>query len=408
MTGTVAFVRANAAFLLAGGLLAFTSGFGQTFFISIFAGQIMEEFSLSHGEWGLIYAIGTLASAVVMLWSGGLTDKYRVRSLGMVVLIGLAIACIIMAANPWVWFLPIAIFLLRFTGQGMTTHIATVAMARWFVATRGRALSIAGSGFALSQAVLPLLFVWAMAFVGWRNLWVVSAGFVMLVLPVMHRLLRQERTPQSLTKDHATAGMKNQHWTRLQMLRHPLFWFVLPSILGPPAFSTALFFQQVHLAEVKGWSHVSLVAIFPMFTLVATVFMLLSGWVIDRIGTVRLMPFFQIPIAIGFLVLAQANSLAIAAVAFALIAVTNGVNSTLPAAFWAEFYGTRNIGGIKSISTAAMVFGSAIGPAITGVLIDAGIPFPSQMWGFSVWFVASSALLAFGVIKARSNLPGAA
>ena len=408
MTPFTTFLRDNAAFLFAGGLLAFTSSFGQTFFISIFAGQIMEEFSLSHGQWGVIYSVGTAASAAVMLWSGALTDRFRVRNLGVVVLLGLAGASVVMAGNPWGWLLPVSIFLLRLTGQGMTSHIATVAMARWFVATRGRALAVAGTGIALGEALLPLLFVWVMAFVDWRLLWLAAGLFVLMVVPLMHRLLRQERTPQSLVESDNVTGMQDRHWTRGQMLRHPLFWCMLPAIMGPSAFVTALFFQQVHLSEMKGWSHVSFVALFPLYTTVVTAFMLLSGWAIDRFGTARLMPWYQVPIALSFLVMASAESLPGAALAFALMGVTSGANATLPAAFWAEFYGTRNLGGIKAVATAAMVLGSAIGPAITGLLIDAGMPFTTQMSGISIWFIASSLLLTFGVIRARPSLARAA
>ena len=404
MTAALAFLRDNAAFLLAGALLSFTSSFGQTFFISIFAGEIMSTFSLSDGDWGLIYSLGTTASAIVMVWSGVLTDRLRVRVLGAIVFAGLAFACLFMAFNPYAALLPLSIFLLRFTGQGMTSHIAMVAMARWFVATRGKALAIAASGYAVGEAILPVLFVAAMALIDWHYLWMIAALFILLMLPVMQRLLRQERTPQSLAESDTALGMDGRHWTRKDMLRHPLFWFVLPSILGPSAFVTALFFQQVHLAEVKGWSHVGFVALFPVYTGVSTLFMLLAGWAIDRFGTKRLMPFYQIPIAISFVVMASAESLWGAALAFALMAMTTGANSTLPSAFWAEFYGTRHIGGIKSIATAAMVLGSAIGPAISGVLIDRGIPFPEQMLGITVWFLLASGLIWFGVTTAARSL----
>lgn len=404
MKAALSFLRDNAAFLLAGALLSFTSSFGQTFFISIFAGEIMSTFSLSDGDWGLIYSLGTTASAVVMVWSGVLTDRLRVRTLGAIVFAGLAFACLFMAFNPYAALLPLSIFLLRFTGQGMTSHIAMVAMARWFVATRGKALAIAASGYAVGEAILPVLFVAAMVMIDWHYLWVVSALFVLLMLPLMQRLLRQERTPQSLAESDASLGMEARHWTRGEMLRHPLFWFVLPSVLGPSAFVTALFFQQVHLAEVKGWSHVGFVALFPIYTLISTLFMLLAGWAIDRFGTKRLMPFYQIPIAVSFIVMASADSLWWAALAFALMAMTTGANSTLPSAFWAEFYGTRHIGGIKSIGTAAMVLGSAIGPAVSGVLIDRGIPFPDQMLWITVWFLLASVLMWFGVSAAARSL----
>ena len=153
------FLRENAKWLSAGMLLTFLSSFGQTFFISLFAGEIRGEFGLSHGEWGGIYTLGTGVSAVVMIWAGGLTDRFRVRVLGAVVLFMLMGACLFMAANPSVWLLPVVIFALRFTGQGMTSHIAVVAMSRWFIATRGKALSIATLGFAVGEALLPIVFV---------------------------------------------------------------------------------------------------------------------------------------------------------------------------------------------------------------------------------------------------------
>lgn len=405
MSSAAAFLRANAAFLLTGALLTLTSSFGQTFFISVFAGQIMESFSLTDGEWGLIYSAGTTASAVVMVWSGVLTDRFRVRTLGALVLVGLAAACLFMAFNPFAALLPLSIFLLRFTGQGMTSHIAVVAMARWFVASRGKALAIASGGFALGEALLPMIFVWAMTLTDWRNLWIVAALFILSMVPLMQRLLRQERTPQSLAEGDVATGMGGRHWTRGQMLRHPLFWFVLPSVLGPSAFITALFFQQVHLSEVKGWSHVSLVALFPLYTIIATLFMLVTGWALDRFGTARLMPFYQLPLALGFLVMSQAGGLWAAALGFGLLAISVGANGTLPSAFWAEFYGTRHLGGIKSIATAAMVLGSAIGPAISGLLIDRGISFPDQMGAISLWFVMASGLLWFGVSTAARTLP---
>ena len=399
------FLRDNAPFLAAGVLLTFLSSFGQTFFISIFAGEIREAFGLSNGGWGSIYALGTFASAMVMVWSGILTDHFRVRALGVVVLCALATACLIMATLPSVWLLPVAIFLLRLAGQGMATHIAVVAMARWFRATRGRALSIAVMGVSLGEAFLPLIFVGLMEDLSWRTLWVIAACVVLAMTPILVMLLRLERTPQSVAADSASEGMDGAHWTRGQMLRNRLFWLLIPSLLAPPAFSTAFFFQQVHFAEVKGWDHATLVALFPVFSAAAVLSMLTSGWLIDRIGTARLMPVFQLPFVAGFLILSVAPEPWIAAVAMAMMGAAQGANSTVPNAFWAEFYGTRYLGAIKSLATAVMVLGTAIGPILTGLLIDLGVPFTAQMPGIAIYFLAAAALVAMGVSAAAPRLP---
>ena len=105
--GTIRFIRDNLRWLSAGMLLTFLSSFGQTCFISVFAGEIRAVFDLSHGEWGGIYTLGTGASAIVMVWAGGLTDHFRVRALGAAVLLMLAGACLIMALNHAAWALPL-------------------------------------------------------------------------------------------------------------------------------------------------------------------------------------------------------------------------------------------------------------------------------------------------------------
>lgn len=398
------FLRNNSRWLGAGALLTLLSSFGQTFFISIFAAEIQADFALTHGGWGAIYGLGTAASAVVMIWAGGLTDHFRARTLGMLVLAFLAASCIAMALNPYAAVLPFVIFALRLAGQGMTSHIAIVAMARWFVATRGRALAVATLGFSIGEAVLPLLFVALLTVLDWRVLWVAAAAIAFLGVPILSGLLKAERTPQSMAGENQSVGMQARHWTRNQALAHPLFWFMVPALMGLSAFGTAFFFQQAHYAEIKGWTHLSLVALFPVYTGVGIAAMVVSGFALDRFGTTRLIPFYQLPIVLGFLCFAYADGLVMVAVGLAFFALTTGANSTLPNAFWAEFYGTRYIGSIKAMATAVMVMGSAIGPLVTGVLIDMGLSLDTQYVWVGVYFALASLSIWIGISRARTDL----
>jgi MFS family permease len=280
-----------------------------------------------------------------------------------------------------------------------------VAMARWFVAMRGRALAMASLGFALGEALLPLTFVALLTILPWRNLWVIAAMLVMLSIPLLLWLLKTERTPKSVSEESHAHGMSDRHWLRREVLGHRLFWFMAPALLGPSAFITAFFFQQVHLAEIKGWSHAGLVALFPLSTIVGVVATLVSGWAVDRFGTARLTPVYQLPLVAAFLVLSFAQTLSGAAVAMVIMSLTIGANSTVPSAFWAEFYGTRHLGSIKAMTTAVMVLGSAIGPGLTGVLIDYGIAFDDQMIGIAVYFIFASGMAWMGIRRAKHLLP---
>ncbi|WP_299661249.1 MFS transporter [uncultured Ruegeria sp.] len=394
------FLARNANWLGAGVLLTFLSSFGQTFFISVFAGEIRAEFGLSHGAWGGLYSLGTTASALAMIWAGGLTDIFRVRVLGPTVLAGLALAALAMALNVWLILLPVVIFLLRLFGQGMSSHLAAVAMARWFTATRGKALSIATLGYAVGEALLPLIFVAAMAFLDWRFLWGLAVGITLLGIPVLIRLLREERTPQSLSTKASSTGMQSRHWTRREALLNPLFWYMTPAILAPSAFITALFFHQVHLAEIKGWPHIQLVALFPFFTGVSILSMFAAGWALDKWGTARMMPYYQLPMAVGFVVLSASTSIGGALIGMVFLALTAGAHNPLPSAFWAEFYGTRHIGAIKAMAAAVMVLGSAIGPGLTGVLIDLGISLDTQFIWIAAFFVWVCVMVRIGITRA--------
>lgn len=399
------YLRANASFLTAGAMLTFLSSFGQTYFISLFAGEVRTSFDLSHGAWGGIYMVGTMASAALMIWAGGLTDLFRVRVLAPIVLGGLAAACLAMAFNPWVWALPLIVFALRFFGQGMCSHIAVIAMARWFVATRGRALSIASLGFAMGEALVPMAVVAAMSMMAWQNLWVMGAMVCIAAIPILSRLLAQERTPASHADTDISVGMSGRHWRRMEALRHPLFWCMVPAVLGPAAFNTAFFFHQVHVSEIKGLEHLVFVSFFPLYTAVGITSMVLSGWALDRLGTARLTPFYQLPMVAAFLTFAFTPSAGGLALGFVFLGMTSGANSTLPNAFWAEFYGTAHIGSIKSMATAVMVLGSAIGPGLTGLLIDLGVGIETQFIGVAMFFVATTLLMVFGITRAARDIP---
>lgn len=397
----VSFLRENARFLSAGALLTLISCFGQTFFISIFGGEIRAEFGLSNARWGTIYGIGTLCSAILMIWAGGLSDQMRVRHLGALVMVGLAAACLAMAVSPFVWLLPFVIFALRFAGQGMLSHLAVVAMARWFVAARGRALSIASLGFAAGEALLPMIMVSLMSVLHWRVIWLCCAGIALLLIPVLSKLLQQERTPAAAAAETHAAGLMGRHWSRPDVLKHWLFWAMVPMVMVPSTFITALFFQQVHLAEVKGWSHAEFVALIPVFTIGTIVFALVMGWIMDQLGAFRLIPFYQVPLAVGFYLLGGAESQAAGALALVFLSMTQGGQSTIANAFWAEIYGTRHLGAIKALAAALMVLGSAAGPVVTGVLIDLGVDFDQQMTGIALFILLASGLGGVAVFRAQ-------
>ncbi len=400
----LAFLQSNLRWLAAGVVLTLSSSYGQTFFISIFAGEIRQEFSLSHGAWGGIYMIGTLASAAAMIFAGSLTDGVRVRALAPFILAGLACLCLALALTPWVWSLPFIIFGLRFFGQGMMTHTAMVGLGRWFARSRGRANAVISMGYSAGEALWPFIFVMIMTLIGWRASWGVAACLALLAIPVLRALLTQERQPGGDVETHDTAGMMGQHWTRKDAATHWLFWIAALAVASPSTFGTAYFFQQVHLTEIKGWELANFVALIPIFSATAIGSAFLFGALADRYGTAPVFPLTMLPAVVGFTIASQGETLWAAAAAFFALGLMSGGMSTIGGAFWPEYFGTRHLGAVRAMGTSAMVFGSAIGPGLTGYLIDKGVDYRTQLAWIAAYFLLLAVLLAVSFAYARRNV----
>ena len=394
------FYRDNARWLMAGLMLALCSSFGQTFFISLFAAQIKAEYGLTDGGWGAVYTVATLTSAALLIQAGGLADTVPLRRLALMVLGLYAVVATGMALNTSALVLVALIAGLRFCGQGMMSHVSMTAMGRWFRAHRGRAVAVAGLGMSLGEAVLPTVVVALIAWIGWRATWGVAAVVLVLVFaPLFIWLLNESRRPQGVAEVDLSSGMGGKHWRRREVLSHWLFWALMPGILAPSFIGTSAFFHQVHVSEVKGWDLAIMALGYPAYAAVTVAASMACGWLVDRIGPVSLLPFYLLPMAAGIVLIAPGEGVGSWHLMMALIGLTQGVSVALLGALWPTLYGTRNLGSIKALATSAMVFSTALGPGVTGMLIDWGVMFPDQTWGFALWCLLGSGM--FVMVRAR-------
>lgn len=399
------FLRTNARWLLAGLLLTLASSFGQTFFISVFSGDIRAAFDLSHGEFGGIYMAGTLASAAAMMFAGKIADVWTLRRSGVVILAGLALTCALTAITTSAFFLFIIIFGLRFFGQGMSTHIAMTAMGRWYSRQRGRAVAIAGLGHQIGQAVLPPLAVALALAIGWRETWLISAAaLLVLAMPALYMLLSLDRVPTSGHQSGVELPEIHQ-WTRSQVLRDPLFWALILGFLAPPLMGTAVYFHQVHIVETKGWQLVWFVSAYPLHAGMTVIASLIAGWITDRWGSTCLLPTFLLPLATALIVLAALDSWIAIPIFMVLMGVNSGVMTTVLGALWPEIYGIRHLGAVRSLVFAAMVLASALGPGIVGWLIDWSVSIETQIYVMAGYCLAATPILALAARQLRRRGP---
>ncbi len=380
------FLIENRRWLATGLLLTFASSFGQTWFISLFAGEIKGAYALSDGQWGALYTIATLSSAALLLMRGSLADTVALSRLAPIVALLFAGAAGLMALGQSVWLLGVGVFLLRFCGQGMFTHISVTAMGRWFVATRGRAVSITSLGFPLGEALLPFPAVLLIGWLGWRGGWGVVAGIIALIVaPLLFWLLREDRDPSGRARASGSPGLGGRHWTRGDVFGHWLFFALVPILLTPGFIGTVVFFHQVHVAEVKGWELAQMAPAYPAYAAVTITTGLCAGWACDRFTPVRLLPFILIPMGVAMLLLGSVNAVWGWIGILAIMAMTQGMASAFWGAFLPWVYGTDHLGSVRALTVAIMVVSTAIGPGLTGLAIDLGVNFPDQGLVLGLW-----------------------
>ncbi|MEI4263889.1 MFS transporter [Roseovarius sp. D0-M9] len=382
----LSFLKLNFRWLTAGFLLTFTSAFGQTWFISLFAGAIKAEHGLTDGSWGTLYTVATLLSAALMFWSGSFADTVRLARLAPVITCLFALACIGMATAKSVWLLGAALFLLRFCGQGMFSHIAMTAIGRWFETTRGRAVAIVNLGHPASEVIFSILVVLLIAAVGWKPVWLgVAAILIMGIAPFLWVMLRDDRAPKGNASARSIPGLKGLHWQRRDAARHWLLPALLPVLLTPSFITTVVFFHQVHIAETKGWTLTVMAPGYTTFATLTVASALAAGWAADRFGPQRLLTLLLVPMGIGVALISPSEQVWAWYVALGFIGITQGTASALWGVLLPVVYGTRHLGAIRSLAVTIMVISTAIGPGITGVLIDAGVNFPTQSLFMGAW-----------------------
>ena len=385
--------KAIVAGFLSAFFLTFCSSFGQTFFIALSADQIRPDYGLSHGGFGGVYMVATLASAATLPFIGRIVDHISVANTLLIIMPALALACILMAFSSHMALLLLALYVLRLFGQGMMTHTAITALGKWYRAKRGRAVSIATLGHQLGEAILPIGFALMLVILDWRSIWLLSAAFLLIIaLPIGYQSMKIERIPRGVITPQTEE--EGPSWTRQEVLRDPLFYLVLMGVLGPSFIGTSIFFHQVYLiVDLKDWSREGFAFGFVIMAITNSICGLIAGILVDQYSARKLLPFFMVPLALACFVFAWAEALAMAYLAMALLGIASGFAFTLFGAYWPEVYGTQYLGAIRSVTVAAMVLSSAIGPGLTGALIDYGMAFPTQLWFMGIYCFAACLVL---------------
>jgi predicted MFS family arabinose efflux permease len=252
------------------------------------------------------------------------------------------------------------------------SHTASTTISRFFERSRGRALSATWLGLSLAEFILPLLVIFLLTIIDWRNIWLTISILVVGVLPVVTfslvKNIKLESREISSTKNTKKKDIKQ--WKRTEVLYDYRFYIVCLSMLAMPSIATGTFVYQSFIVSSKGWGPYVIAQSFMVYSILSVITLFLSGFLIDKFSSRKLLIYMNIPLFISTFVLYYFNSPISSFVFLGLIGISNGLANVLGSATWAEIYGVKYIGSIKALTTALMVFSTAFGTALFGILID--------------------------------------
>ena len=360
--------------IIFGFIFTFFSSFGQSFFLGLFNSSIRDTLSITQGQFGSIYASATLLSSFLLIWVGKKIDDINIFKFAVYVTLLLSFSCFFFSKISSVVFLFIAIFLMRFSGQGMMSHTATTTISRYFTRSRGKALSTGWFGLSTAEFILPVFIVYLLTITSWQNIWIFISILILIFLPFSSFILIKNLDFDSRedSKDKKFEKENIKQWKRIEVLKDYRFYIILLNMLAMPWIATGVFVYQSFITESKEWGSFVIAQSFMVYSVLSVLTLLGSGFLIDKYTSRKLLIYMNLPLLFSTLVLFYFDATISAFMFLGLIGISNGLANVLGSSTWAEIYGVKYIGSIKALTTALMVFSTAFGTALFGFLIDKG------------------------------------
>jgi len=369
-------VRSNFKIIIFGFVFTFFSSIGQSFFIGLFNSNIRQELNITHGEFGTIYGIATLSSSLALIWLGKKIDDLKLVNYSFLVVVFLSFSALFFSFINGIIFLAIGIFFLRLSGQGLMAHTASTPVARYFDQSRGKALSYIWVGMSLGEFLLPVIIVYALTFIYWRNLWQGLALIILLLLPIFTYLTIKDINIFSREKEKGNHNNNNialiKSWTRKEVIRDLKFYSVLPAMLASSFIITGIVINQTFIIESKDWGKFAIAKSFMIYSILTVITLFLSGYLVDKFTSRKIFPLLNVPLLLSVIILAIFDHPYSAFIFMGFMGISNGLTNVLISSFWAEIYGVNYLGSIKALTGSLMVFSTALATAVFGILIDLG------------------------------------
>ena len=369
--------------LIYGFMIIFFGSYGQTFFIALFNDDIKNYYSLTDGQFGLIYALSTTLSSLLLINFAKLIDFIDLRIYSIIITTGLIITCVSIYILPFnIFYLVIIILSLRFFGQGAMTHAGITSLTRYFGKDRGKAISVANLGGMLGVMFLPIIVVYFKNFFSFREIWLFSSLSLIIFLPILYITLNNQKQRQKKFKESIQGSFKK--WKTIDVIKNKKFLTYLPITTFFSFIGTGLMFHQIFIFSQKGWTIDMLGVGFIFLGGFSILGLIIGGPLIDMLNPQKAILYLLLPIFLAILILLAFDSFIFLLIYMSLYGFNLGISSPFTGSLWAEIFGLESLGTVKALFHALVVFASALSPVVFGYVID---------WGYGLGMISLISLV---------------
>ena len=172
-------------------------------------------------------------------------------------------------------------------------------------------------------------------------------------------------------------------------------------MLAMPWIATGTFVYQSFILESKNWGPYVIAQSFMAYSILSVLTLFITGFLIDKFTSRKILIYMNIPLLLSVFVIIYFNNPVSSFIFLGLIGISNGLANVLGSSTWAEIYGVKYIGSIKALTTALMVFATAFGTALFGILIDKGFSIEQIAIISAIYIIIS--LVSLFLIKQKLN-----
>jgi sugar phosphate permease len=404
--------------IVAVGLIAQAITIGLTIIpFGFFTTPLVEEFGASITEIALGLSIFIVAMTVVGGLIGRLLDNGSIRAVMACGSALMALSFYAMSLATELWQLALLFGVGVAAGTTMAGPLpATTAIAKWFDRKRGLAVGVASTGPLVGGAVLTPIAGWLLEGGGWRETLQVFAGISALIAPLALIVVRN--TPAELgqrvdggdvdggnaTPVTATPG---RELSAREILHSWNFWMLALAIGIVFGLGGGWAANVPRFGEDLGHSAQRMSVLIGISSLAGVVATLVFGALADRRDNRALLWACIAGQGAALLILGTTPADPLFSIAIVLYGFSGGGLLPVYASYIGRLFGAVSFGSVMGLAGLVMLPFGAAAPVVAGAVRDATGSYVGALFGFSLAFATSVALLAL-IRAARTEAPAVA